>query len=211
MHLTYKILDGFNDLIGKTIAWLTLTMVLVQFGLVMSRYVFSISSLYWQESIVYMHGIVITFGAAYTLLHQGHVRVDIFYREAPRWVKDLTDLLGCAFFLLPLCALIWWSAHPNLVLSWPEVFWVANGEVVYGDAARFSAESARNVFSGLWLRGGEGSTEASGIPFKYLLKSTIAVLAVLLALQAVSTMIKAALRLAGVDVDDPYLEEESLD
>lgn len=211
MPAVYRSLDMLNEGIGRTVAWLTLGMVLVQFALVMTRYVFSISSLYWQESIVYMHGLVITFGAAYTLLHQGHVRVDIFYRTASRRVKDITDVLGCLIFLFPLCYVIWWSAHPNLVLSWPQVFWLSDGVVTMGDAARFQAGEAYHVIGGLWMQGGEGSTEASGIPFKWALKSTIAVMAMLLALQTLSTLLKASMRLAGYEVDDPHLDEESLD
>ncbi len=178
MHALYKALDGLNDGIGRLVAWLTLGMVLVQFALVLSRYLFSISSLYWQEAIVYMHGFVIMLAAGYTLLHNGHVRVDIFYREASETTKDWTDLIGSFLFLIPVCYVIAWSAWPNVALSW----------------AQF-----------------EGSTEASGIPYKYVLKSTVLAFALLLALQALSTMLKAALRLAGHSVDDPYREEESLD
>ena len=184
MHAIYKIIDGLNDRIGRTVAWFTLFMVLVQFVLVVMRYVFSsgnflfLSTLWWQEAIIYMHGTLIMAAAGYTFLHNGHVRVDVIYRTASPRTQDWTDLIGCALFLLPVCYVIWWSAWPNVALSW------------------------RNL---------EGSTETSGIPYKYLLKSTVLVLAVLLALQAVSTMIKAALRLMDQDVDDPYRGEETLD
>ncbi len=184
MRAIYRVIDGLNDRIGRTIAWFTLGMVLIQFVLVVMRYVFSagnfltLSTLWWQEAIVYLHGTLIMATAGYTFLHNGHVRVDIIYRTASQRLQDWTDLIGCALFLLPVCYLIWWSAWPNVMLSW------------------------RNL---------EGSTETSGIPYKYLLKSTVLLLSVLLALQAVSTMIKAAMRLMGLEVDDPYRGEESLD
>lgn len=184
MHAVYKTIDGLNEWVGRAVAWATLLMVLIQFVLVMMRYVFSaqdflfLSTLWWQEAIVYLHGTLIMAAAGYTFLHNGHVRVDIFYREASERRKDWTDLIGSVLFLLPVCYLIYWSALPNVLLSW------------------------RNL---------EGSTETSGIPYKYLLKSTVLVLATLLALQAISTAVKAAMRLAGHEVDDPYREEESLD
>lgn len=178
VHALYKTLDGLNEGLGRTIAWLTLGMVLVQFALVLSRYLFSISSLWWQEAVVYMHGSVIMLAAGYTLLHNGHVRVDIFYREASETVKDWTDLIGSFLFLIPVCYVIAWSAWPNVYLAWAQL---------------------------------EGSTEASGIPYKYVLKTTVLCFAVLVGLQALSTMIKAAMRLAGHQVDDPHREEESLD
>ncbi len=184
MHTVYKAIDGLNDWAGRCVAWATLLMVLIQFILVMMRYVFSaqdfllLSTLWWQEAIVYLHGALICAAAGYTFLHNGHVRVDIFYRDASETTKDWTDLTGSVIFLLPVCYLIWWSAWPNVALSW------------------------RNL---------EGSTETSGIPYKYLLKSTVLLLAGLLALQAISTAIKAALRLLGHEIDDPYRDEESLD
>lgn len=184
MKALYKAIDGLNDRIGRFVAWFTVLMVLIQFALVVMRYIFSaadflfLSTLWWQEAIVYLHGALIMAAAGYTFLHNGHVRVDIFYRVASQRSQDWTDLIGSAVFLLPVCYLIAWSAWPNVTLSW------------------------RNL---------EGSTETSGIPYKYLLKSTVLLLAALLALQAVSTMIKAALRLMDEDVEDPFRAEETLD
>jgi TRAP-type mannitol/chloroaromatic compound transport system permease small subunit len=184
VHALYRFIDGLNDRLGRFVAWFTLAMVLIQFVLVVMRYVYSagdflfLSTLWWQEAVVYLHGALIMGAAGYTFLHNGHVRVDIFYRTASPRSQDWTDLVGSVVFLLPVCWLIWWSAWPNVALSW------------------------RNL---------EGSTETSGIPFKYLLKSTVLVLAVVLALQAVSTALKAALRLMDHEVDDPFRNEESLD
>jgi TRAP-type mannitol/chloroaromatic compound transport system permease small subunit len=184
MEAAYKAIDRLNDVVGRTIAWATLIMVLIQFILVMMRYVFSaqdflfLSTLWWQEAIVYLHGSLICLAAGYTFLHNGHVRVDIFYRDASENLKDWTDLIGSLLFLLPVCYLITWSAWPNVALSWANL---------------------------------EGSTETSGIPLKFVLKSMVLALAALLALQAISTAIKAGLRLRGHEVDDPYRDEESLD
>jgi TRAP-type mannitol/chloroaromatic compound transport system permease small subunit len=176
MHSIYRAIDGLNEAIGRVVAWLTLGMVLFQFVVVLQRYIFSIGSLYMQESIVYMHGILIMLAAGYTYLHNGHVRVDITYREASQRKKDWIDLIGNLVFLIPVCYIIWWSAWPNVESSWATK---------------------------------EGSTESSGIPYKYLLKSTVLVFALLLGLQAVSAAIKSVLRLMGHTVHDPYANEEA--
>lgn len=184
MHSLYKALDAINEGLGRVVAWFTLAMVLVQFVVVVMRYAYAapdflgISTIWWQELIVYLHGSLIMLAAGYTFLHNGHVRVDIFFREASDRTKDWTDLLGSLFFLLPMCAIIWWSSWPNVASSWANL---------------------------------EGSTETSGIPYKYVLKSTVLVIAVVLAIQAISTCIKAGLRLAGHEVEDPFRSEESLD
>lgn len=181
MHRIYRTIDAFSEALGRIVAWFTLLMVLIQFVTVLMRYVFAapgflgVSSLWWQEAVVYLHGSLIMLAASYTLLHDGHVRLDIFYADASERVKDWTDLLGSIFFLLPVCWILWWSAAPNVALSWRSL---------------------------------EGSPEASGIPYRYLLKSTILAAAVLLALQGLSTALKAGLRLAGLRVDDPYRGED---
>jgi TRAP-type mannitol/chloroaromatic compound transport system permease small subunit len=110
--------DNLNEIIGRGVAWLTLAMVLVTFVVVVLRYVYAIGWVWLQESYVWMHGIVFMVGAGYTLLHDGHVRVDIFYRSAGRRYKALVDLLGAAFLLLPLVCLVSWVAVPYVVESW---------------------------------------------------------------------------------------------
>ena len=69
-------------------------MVLVQFALVLMRYVFGVGNVLIQESMWYMHGTLFMAAAGYTLLQDGHVRVDIFYREASARRKALVDLFG---------------------------------------------------------------------------------------------------------------------
>ena len=111
-------IDALNENIGKAVAWLALLMVIVQFIVVIMRYVFGIGSIFMQESIIYLHATVFMLGAGYTLLHNGHVRVDIFYREASPRRKAVVDLLGVAIFLIPVCALIWWGSWPYVANSW---------------------------------------------------------------------------------------------
>ncbi len=111
-------IDALNENIGKAVAWLALFMVIVQFIVVIMRYVFGIGSIFMQESIIYLHATVFMLGAGYTLLHNGHVRVDIFYREASPRRKAVVDILGVAIFLIPVCALIWWGSWPYVANSW---------------------------------------------------------------------------------------------
>jgi len=111
-------IDKFNRTIGEGISWLALFMVLVQFALVLARYVFGYASLWLTESLVYAHGILFMTAAAYTLLAGGQVRVDIFYREANWRYKARIDLLGSVFLLLPVVIAIFWAAYPYVAQSW---------------------------------------------------------------------------------------------
>jgi len=111
-------IDKLNEGIGRTIAWLTLCMVLLQFVVVVMRYVFGIGSVIAQEAIVYMHATVFLAGAAYTLLHKGHVRCDIFYSDATPRTRAIIDLIGVFLFLLPMCIMIFWVSWPYVANAW---------------------------------------------------------------------------------------------
>lgn len=111
-------IDALNERIGATVAWLALIMVLVQFAVVLLRYVFGVSILVMQESVIYMHATLFMTGAGYTLLHDYHVRVDVFYREATQRRKAWTDLLGVLAFLWPVCALIAIYGYPYVEKAW---------------------------------------------------------------------------------------------
>ena len=93
-------------------------MALVQFAVVLLRYVFGVNWIFMQESVIYMHGLVFLVAAGYALLTDDHVRVDIFYRGSPPKRKALIDLLGTYFFLFPICLLILWTASPYVARSW---------------------------------------------------------------------------------------------
>lgn len=112
------ILERINGALGSRIAWLALAMVLVQFLVVLLRYVFGIGSIALQESIVYMHAMLFMLAAGYTLLKDGHVRVDIFYRSAPPRRQALVNLIGVYLFLIPFMGLVITAAEPYVAQSW---------------------------------------------------------------------------------------------
>lgn len=113
-----RYIDTANEMIGRGVSWLTLAMVLVAFAVVVQRYVFGVGSIMMQEAVTYMHGLVFMIGAGYTLLHDGHVRVDVFYREASPRYKAWVDLLGGVVFLLPVCAAIIVHSWGYVADSW---------------------------------------------------------------------------------------------
>lgn len=103
---------------ARAVMWLLFAMAFVQFLVVVLRYVFGVNFIFMQESITYMHGAVFLLAAGYALIADGHVRVDIFYREAPEKRKALVDFLGTYFFLFPVCLLLLWTASPYVASSW---------------------------------------------------------------------------------------------
>jgi len=93
-------------------------MVLTAFTVVILRYVFSVGWVGLQESYVWMHGVVFMVGAGYTLLHNGHVRVDIFFRPASIRYKALIDILGVCLLLMPMVVLVFLVGFDYVKSSW---------------------------------------------------------------------------------------------
>lgn len=89
-----RIIDGFNEWVGRAVSWLVVLMVINVFCVVVLRYIFSVGWIWMQETYVWMHGTVFMLGAGYTLLHDGHVRIDLFYREASARYKAAVNLVG---------------------------------------------------------------------------------------------------------------------
>ena len=118
MRQVFEFLQNINEWVGRVISWLTLFMVVVTFLVVMLRYAFDLGWIAMQESVVYMHAIVFMLGAAYTLKHRGHVRVDIFYQRFTPRTRAWIDLLGTFMLLLPVSLFIAWMAWDYVADSW---------------------------------------------------------------------------------------------
>jgi len=118
LSLTIRTIDRFTDACGRLLAWLVLAMALLTAAVVVMRYGFNTGSIMAQEAITYMHGCIFMLGAAYTLKHDGHVRVDIFYRHfSPRgqaWINSL----GGIVFLIPLCGFMLVASWDYVQASW---------------------------------------------------------------------------------------------
>jgi TRAP-type mannitol/chloroaromatic compound transport system permease small subunit len=118
ISLLCREIDRLNELVGRLFCWLVLVLVAVQFAVVIMRYVFGVGSIFLQEGIVYVHAIMFLVVAGYTLLHDEHVRVDIFYRGLDQRGKAIVNIAGVLLFLFPSLGLILWQSLPYVIRSW---------------------------------------------------------------------------------------------
>lgn len=106
--------------VGRLSAWLVVTLVLLVCYDVAMRYLFQSGSIALQELEWHLFALIFLLGSAYTLKHDEHVRVDVFYRA--RWMTDkrraLVDIFGCLFMLFPFCVLMIYSALPFVSQSY---------------------------------------------------------------------------------------------
>jgi len=104
--------------VGRAAAWLIIIVVMLEFGLVVARYLFSLGSIWASETVIYAHAALFLLATAWTLQINGHVRVDIFYAGTKPRTKALVDLLGALIFLLPFALALLWLATPYAARSW---------------------------------------------------------------------------------------------
>ena len=113
-----RAVDALNEAVGRVAAWLTLATVLICAVVVVMRYAFSTGFIWMQELFVWTYAGVFMLGAGYTLLHEGHVRVDILYARAGARARAIVNLVGVFVFLLPWLALTAWMSVPYVKASW---------------------------------------------------------------------------------------------
>ena len=163
LEMVARPLDRFTSFLGRTVAWLTIAMVLTVAAVVVLRYGFNIGFVALQELVTYLHGTVFMLGAAFTLQQGGHVRVDIFYRRLPRRRRMQVDIAGHLLFLVPVCLAVLFTSLDYVLSSW---------------------------------RIREISTEPSGLPAIFLLKTLIPLLALTLLAQGLAETLRLAASLA---------------
>lgn len=112
------ICDRITDWFGRTVAWLSLLMVCVMFMIVVLRYAFNIPTIALSEAVIFMHALIFMLGSAYTLKHEGHVRVDIFYQRFSGRRQAWVELLGGLLLLLPMMLYIFISSWDYVSASW---------------------------------------------------------------------------------------------
>lgn len=113
-----KIIHQINEWVGHSVAWLTTGLVFLVCFDVATRYIFSDTSAWIMELEWHLFALIFLLGAGYTLRHDRHVRVDLFFTRFSQKEKALTNLIGSLLFLIPWCILIIIYAFNYGLESW---------------------------------------------------------------------------------------------
>ncbi len=106
MRGIYHSIERLNTWVGERVMWLTSALVVLIFADVVLRYLFSSTSAWVMELEWHLFALIFLLCAGYTLNHDQHVRVDLFYTRMTQKGKAWVDFLGTLFFLLPWCAIV---------------------------------------------------------------------------------------------------------
>ena len=113
-----RLIDSANTWIGKRLAWLILAAVIVSAVNASVRKILDTSSNSWLELQWVLFSVVFLLCSPWTLLSNEHIRIDIVNNLLPNRVRDLIDIIGHAFFLLPLTIVMVLTGVPFFVRSY---------------------------------------------------------------------------------------------
>lgn len=85
------------------VEWLALMVVVAELLIVFLRFIFSYEQAFMADLVRFWYGALFLFASAYTLLEEGHVRVDIFYAGFRNRTKGWVNAFGSVFMGITLC------------------------------------------------------------------------------------------------------------
>lgn len=113
-----SVIDSFSTLIGEIIKWVMPFMVVSVVIAVFALSIYGISSIWWDESAIYLHAIGICLGAAPTYLAGQHVKVDIFFEKMDDRARALVEIGGFYTLLAPVCIVVLWRSQSFVSFAW---------------------------------------------------------------------------------------------
>ncbi|MBA4037640.1 MAG: C4-dicarboxylate ABC transporter [Bradyrhizobium sp.] len=110
-------IDTFTRWTGKRLAWLILVAIVISAVNAIIRKGFDVSSNSWLELQWVLFGIVFLLCSPWTLLDNEHIRIDIVNNLFSKRWRDIIDVIGHVFFLMPLCIVMIITGGPFFMRS----------------------------------------------------------------------------------------------
>ena len=142
--------------------WLALLIVMSELTIVITRFIFSYEQAFMGDLVRFWYAALFLFASAYTLLHEGHVRVDVIYAGLSRRAKGRVNVVGAILFGMALC----WTI---LIIGFK-----GRSSIIYGPLSNF-----------------EVSQSGFGMYTKYLMAGYLGVFAITMLIQFVSQLFEA--------------------
>ncbi|MBR0901997.1 TRAP transporter small permease subunit [Bradyrhizobium liaoningense] len=110
-------IDAFTRWTGKRIAWLIVLAVIISAVNAIVRKTFDTSSNSWLELQWVLFSIVFLLCSPWTLLDNEHIRIDIVSNTLPKKARNIIDVVGHVFFLMPICIVMIITGVPFFLRS----------------------------------------------------------------------------------------------
>ena len=112
------VIDAYTDRLGESVAWLTTVLMILICTDVFLRYLLSSTKTWIIELEWHLFSLIFLFGAAYSLLHDQHVRVDVFYEKFSKNKKRWINIFGMTIFLIPWTIVVLQTSWDYAINSW---------------------------------------------------------------------------------------------
>lgn len=113
-----KTLGRISDHTGRVVPWLFVPLVIVTFAVAVLRYSLDFGIIWIQEISMYLHAIIVMSCMGYTMRHDQHVRVDIFYAKFSQITRAKINLAGHVFLLMPFVITVIVISSGYVMRSW---------------------------------------------------------------------------------------------
>jgi TRAP-type mannitol/chloroaromatic compound transport system permease small subunit len=113
-----RAVDRLSEIVGRTVLWLILVVVVISAGNAVFRYMFDWSSNSLLEIQWYLFSAIFLLMAGYVLKKNEHIRIDVIAGRTSARTQNWIDVFGFLFFLLPMVILIMWLSWPVFMNAW---------------------------------------------------------------------------------------------
>ena len=144
VHLPLLALGFIVGAITRTLGfhWLALLIVVAELAIVITRFIFSYEQAFMGDLVRFWYAALFLFASAYTLLEEGHVRVDVLYSGMRKTRKGVVNSLGAVFFGMALC----WTII-TIGLG-------GKSSIIYGPLVNFEvSQSGFGMYTKYWMAG----------------------------------------------------------
>lgn len=133
MKNVIKVIDRVNRIVGKLASWSVVFIVILIMFEVISRRIFNAPTIWTVEVSTMIFGFYFMMIAAYGLLTNSLVSVDIIYEKFSPKTKAILDLVTYSLFFLPFVLCVLYAGYHFALNSWiqKEVSWSAFSPPVY--------------------------------------------------------------------------------
>lgn len=121
-----KTYDRFIVGMGNTLSWLNIVLIVIIILQVILRYVFGRGLVVLEELQWHLYGVCIIFGFSYSLTRDTHIRLDILHERFSPRTKDIVEIFGTIFLLMPFVIIVFYHSLP--------FFWDSYVHSEYSDA-----------------------------------------------------------------------------
>ncbi|MEM6711396.1 MAG: TRAP transporter small permease subunit [Pseudomonadota bacterium] len=206
-------LEAFANVVGRTVAWVGLIMVLQQVMIVFLQRIFRVADIslgplgsvftrdlsWWSEELRLYNAMVVCLCVSYTFVQSSHVRVDLVYSAVKHRTKRAIDMFGCIFFMMPAIIITylyaWFFMWRHLVVPNPSATSTLERMLMQSRILRWNVETI--------------GFSPNGFDAYFLFKVLIVAFCVLVFLQAMSFFWRSYLEFVeGEESAGKYLDKD---